>query len=103
MQRREACYNICRPICSQQRLIPVMYVEKMLTEDTRNRHIKTHLKDPTACGLTYYCGVCGKEVSRADTRKRHEATHGQRPLFTCQICNHSFQRKKHFQQHLQTH
>jgi predicted SprT family Zn-dependent metalloprotease len=29
-------------------------------EDTRNRHMKTHLMDPTASGQTYSCGVCDK-------------------------------------------
>ena len=63
------------------------------------RHMKTHVDS----SQTYSCSICDKEFSRADTRKRHEATHGQRPLFTCQICNHSFQRMDHFHQHLQTH
>jgi len=67
------------------------------------RHMKTHLKDPTASGQTYSCSICDKVFNRADHRKRHEATHGQRPLFTCQICNHSFQRMDNFHQHLQIH
>ena len=73
---------------------------KEFTEKTNLlRHMKTHVDS----SQTYSCSICDKEFSRADNRKRHEAPHGQRPLFTCQICNHYFQRMDTFHWHLQTH
>jgi transcription elongation factor Elf1 len=67
-----------------------MHVEKILTEKMPETDMKTHLKDSTASGQTYICEVCGKEFSRADTRKRHEAAHSY--SLTCGVCGQYFNR-----------
>ena len=59
--------------------------DKELTEK-RNllRHMKTHVDSSQTCS----CGVCGKEFSRADNRKRHEAAHSY--SLTCGVCGQYF-------------
>jgi transcription elongation factor Elf1 len=46
----------------------------------------THVDSSQTCS----CGVCGKEFSRADNRKRHEAAHSY--SLTCGVCGQYFNR-----------
>ena len=61
------------------------------------RHMKTHLKDPTASGQTYNCSICDKVLSRADTRKRHDAVHNY--SLTCGVCVQYFNRLDNVARH----
>jgi hypothetical protein len=76
--------------------------DKQYTEK-RNllRHMKTHLKDPTASGQTYSCSICDKVFSRADNRKRHEAAHSY--SLTCGVCGQYFNRLDNLARHRAQH
>ena len=71
-----------------------LYLWCMWKRFWQRRCQKQTYEDPpegfNASGQTYSCGVCGKEFSRADTRKRHEAAHSY--SLTCGVCGQYFNR-----------
>jgi len=72
--------------------------EKQFTEKrSLTRHQKTHVQS----SQTYSCGVCGKEFSRPDRKKRHEESHNY--TITCPVCGQYFNRKENMLRHRALH